>query len=125
MPRITVRGPGGPGVEILLEERALHIGRAPTNDLVLDDPTLSWYHATIRPEGGGWVVEDRKSRNGTWLNGTSLGSPIRLRAGDVITLGATELSFNGDSAAKGREETVPAVHLGPQPGGDSGGSPHR
>jgi len=43
------------------------IGRDPNADISLDDSRVSWAHASLRVEGGTWVLEDRGSTNGTWL----------------------------------------------------------
>jgi ABC-type multidrug transport system ATPase subunit len=48
----------------------LRIGRAPDNDLVLDDPLVSRYHAELRRRPtGGYEIADLGSQNGTFVNG--------------------------------------------------------
>ena len=48
----------------------LRIGRAPDNDLVLDDPLVSRYHAELRKRpAGGYEIADLGSQNGTFVNG--------------------------------------------------------
>jgi hypothetical protein len=88
VPRLIVQGKTVP----LTEER-LRIGRYPNNDVVLDHPTVSAYHAEIvlRPDGRHELV-DRESRNGTRINGNPIRSAI-LRDGDQITLGAITLHY--------------------------------
>jgi ABC-type multidrug transport system ATPase subunit/pSer/pThr/pTyr-binding forkhead associated (FHA) protein len=49
--------------------RSYSLGRDPQGDLVLDDPRVSWHHATIRRGERSWVVEDLGSTNGTFLQG--------------------------------------------------------
>lgn len=87
-PRLMVGGKPFP----LTEER-VRIGRYPNNDLVLDHPTVSAYHAeiTLRSDGRHELV-DRESRNGTRINGTPIRSAV-LRDGDQITLGALSLHY--------------------------------
>ena len=41
------------------------IGRSSECDLVLNQPGMSRKHALIRRAGGGWIIVDQKSRNGT------------------------------------------------------------
>src|SRR6266436_2449153 len=51
--------------------RELTIGRAPGNDVQLDDPAVSRFHAVISPQTGAPpVLRDAGSRYGTWLDGT-------------------------------------------------------
>ena len=45
---------------------AVRLGRAPENDVVIDDGTLSRRHLVLRKDGaGGWTIEDAGSSNGT------------------------------------------------------------
>jgi len=64
------------------------IGRDHTCVVVLDGGDVSRHHATIRRDGPLFVLSDRESRNGTFVNGVALGSqPVCLRLGDVIRIG--------------------------------------
>lgn len=71
----------------------LHIGRAADNGLVIDDPTVSRQHAYLGPRGDGWVLVDKGSVNGTFVNGERLRGPRELAAGDLIELGGVRLVF--------------------------------
>lgn len=81
------------GKNVLLTQDHTRIGRYPNNDIVLDHPTVSAYHAEIalRPDGRHELM-DRESRNGTRINGTPIRSAV-LRDGDQITLGAITLHY--------------------------------
>jgi pSer/pThr/pTyr-binding forkhead associated (FHA) protein len=64
------------------------IGRDPTNDLVIDIPTVSKSHCVlVKPHGSPWYVIDCKSSNGTQVDGKPIapGKPIQLRDGSKIT----------------------------------------
>jgi hypothetical protein len=77
------------GRELLLAGD-LSIGRAATNDLVIDDPTVSRHHAELnRCLEGGWLIEDHGSFNGTFVNGMRLAQRVHaaLRHGDRLCLG--------------------------------------
>jgi tetratricopeptide (TPR) repeat protein len=52
-----------------LGEAPLRIGRAPENELILEDrdKQVSRTHAVIRFERGRYVVQDLKSQNGVWI----------------------------------------------------------
>jgi hypothetical protein len=67
------------------------IGRALDNDVVLDDRSVSRYHAQIRAERGGLIVVDLQSTNGTFLNGRRVAGEARLKDGDSLTIGRAPL----------------------------------
>lgn len=75
---------------------AVRLGRAPENDLVIDDGTLSRRHLVLRKDGaGGWTIEDAGSSNGTTINGFRLGrAPTRIAPGARIEAGAVRLTFH-------------------------------
>lgn len=63
------------------------LGRAPTNAIVLGDIFCSQEHALIARRGGQWWLEDRRSSNGTRLNGEPVSEPVVLSSGDTIGIG--------------------------------------
>ena len=67
------------------------IGRAPGNTVVLSDDFVSNEHALLMLRGQQWWVEDLNSRNGTFLNGVQLEDATIVSAGDLLTIGQTEL----------------------------------
>lgn len=76
------------GTEVMLEGWIM-IGRAPTSDLVLDDPFVSQTHARVVPRGQLHFVEDLGSTNGTFVNGrevieAQLMLDTELRIGETI-----------------------------------------
>ncbi len=72
--------------EIPVGSRAIGIGRAPDNDLLIDNLAVSSYHARIYPEAGQLVIEDLNSMNGTFVNGQRVERSM-LRDGDDIVVG--------------------------------------
>jgi pSer/pThr/pTyr-binding forkhead associated (FHA) protein len=64
----------------------LSIGRLPTNDLVIDDRSVSKQHARVGFENGQWVIEDCNSSNGIKLNGAPVQRAI-LNPNDEIQFG--------------------------------------
>ena len=70
-----------------LREGAAHIvGRAPTSDVPVIDPTISRRHAELETADGAVVVRDLGSSNGTFVNGTRV-QTAPLRMGDIVTFG--------------------------------------
>lgn len=90
----AIGGPGG-GTSATLVDGFL-IGRAPQCHLVIEEDSVSREHAAIHhsPEAG-WVVADRSSSNGTWLNGRRIDQPTALRQGDTLQIGASRFRFEG------------------------------
>lgn len=78
------------------------IGRLPSCDLVLGDPSVSRQHARIRATDGRCFVEDTGSRFGTYLNGQRLAAETEVAAGDTLQMG--EVTFT-------LEQHVPETEL--------------
>jgi len=58
--------------------------------------------------GGRYVVEDKGSRNGTYLNGQRLTGPAALRSGDHLVIGSVKLTFLDEEHA-----AVPSAPVSP------------
>ncbi len=69
-------------------------GRDPDVDLTLDDPGVSRRHASLRAEGQTAIVTDLDSSNGTFVNGEPVTTPLRLRGGDRVQIGASTLEID-------------------------------
>ena len=76
-------------------ERA-SVGRSPDTDLALSwDEQVSTIHAELTRLGEDWLlVDDGLSRNGSFVNGERLDGRRRLRDGDRLRFGATEVAFH-------------------------------
>jgi len=61
-------------------------------DLVIGDDFASSRHARFHVAHGLWYVEDRRSTNGTWLNGRRIHGPQRVKKGDKIRIGHTVIT---------------------------------
>lgn len=70
------------------------IGRSGDNNLVLPDLLISRHHAVLQcNEDGGFYLSDLISTNGSFVNGCRVIVPVRLRHGDRIKFGNTNLAF--------------------------------
>ncbi|HEV8662435.1 MAG TPA: FHA domain-containing protein [Candidatus Methylomirabilis sp.] len=93
------------------------IGRAPGNDLVIENAGVSRLHAVIRFEGQGFVLEDQRSANGTFLNRERVTTQA-LRDGNEIGILKHRLIFRCgaarevEAAAPGRPSPPVTVHVG-------------
>jgi pSer/pThr/pTyr-binding forkhead associated (FHA) protein len=72
--------------EVPLGTRPVTIGRAPDNDLAIDNLAMSNYHARVYSEAGHLVIEDLNSLNGTFVNDMRI-ERVTLRDGDTIQVG--------------------------------------
>jgi HD-GYP domain-containing protein (c-di-GMP phosphodiesterase class II)/pSer/pThr/pTyr-binding forkhead associated (FHA) protein len=74
-----------------LTRRKFTIGRDTTCDIVLNDPKVSRIHAEILFENEGWVLADKNSTNGSFINGERITRKC-LTPGDAIMVGNSRLS---------------------------------
>jgi len=81
------------GVEVgrvfSLTEAVNTLGRADECNVRLSDDGLSRIHAQIVRVAGNWMLTDKGSTNGTYLNDVRVQSPSRLKDGDRVQIGAT------------------------------------
>ncbi len=87
--------------------RALTIGRAAECDIVVSDVLASRQHATLVQTPLGTEIRDN-SINGTFVNGTRVGSAI-LTDDDVVTIGNVDLVFRDGTLT---ERSDAATHTG-------------
>ena len=85
---LTHREADDPLQKWFIRQDVFLIGRYEPADLVLDLPRISRSHAQIERQTQGYFLNDLNSRNGTFVNGVSIGeTPQRLQDGDEIVLG--------------------------------------
>lgn len=82
------------GERVLLDGTAITVGRSSDNTITTVDERISRSHARFEQIGGGWVVVDLDSANGTRVDASRIrpGSPIPVTAGMVIGIGPLDLS---------------------------------
>jgi putative nucleotidyltransferase with HDIG domain len=109
---IRLRGMNGPLKGRLWEAtELLRIGRLEALEIVLDDSSVSRYHAEVRATDRGWRVRDLGSTNGTRLNGVRLSNgqwPLRTK--DLLQFG--EVSVVVEAVMDGEPEPDPAQSAG-------------
>lgn len=74
--------------------RELKIGRLPSNDIVLNEPTVSKYHAILRIDQAGVTLIDLNSTNGTFVNGNRVEDSVQLNELDIVKLGLVLFDWN-------------------------------
>jgi hypothetical protein len=99
------------GTRFAIGGKPITFGRGPENDVVLTDPAASRFHAELRREAAAYVLYDRGSSNGTWVNGTAVTSRT-LRPGDEITIGDEVFRFeSADPRTTVRGATISAADI--------------
>ena len=70
----------------------LTIGRAPTNDIQINNPGVSAHHARLVTNNEQFILEDLDSRNGTYVNLDRITRKV-LQNGDTINFPNCKLKF--------------------------------
>jgi two-component system cell cycle sensor histidine kinase/response regulator CckA len=95
-----------------LTSETAFIGRSPDNDIHINDPSISRKHAKIIKKGKRFVIEDLKSHNGTWVNGSAIepGNEYEVDEGLPVKMGKTLFSL-GKRYSEGKAITHYSIDL--------------
>lgn len=74
------------------------IGRGPECAVRLSSGGVSRVHARLRVRADGVLLDDRDSKNGTWVNGARITKPVALEEGDEVVVGDHRLLFRSSAA---------------------------
>jgi len=103
MARLIITHQGTVIKEYDLSKEKVTVGRKPSNDIVLDDPTVSGVHAAFLHMQHTYI-EDMNSTNGIKLNDKKI-NKRQLNHGDIVKIGQHEFKFI-DDAVQDFESTV-------------------
>jgi pSer/pThr/pTyr-binding forkhead associated (FHA) protein len=101
------------GSIFLLKKKENKCGRAETNDLVLNDSSVSSEHCIFIRNDTSYTVHDVGSTNGTLVNNEAITAKL-LKNKDVITVGKVELLYDDvglDHQDSKLEQTSVAIDL--------------
>ena len=93
--------------EHVLMRAVVSLGRHSDNDIVLNDLSLSRFHARIERRGDRYVVVDLGSQNGVHLNGVRISGEAAIRPGDRIGMGRFVGVFNEGADRRVRASDPP------------------
>jgi pSer/pThr/pTyr-binding forkhead associated (FHA) protein len=85
------------GVGLIMRELGgdcVTIGRAPSNHIVVNHPSVSAEHAVLVRTDGSYSLKDLNSANGTQINGDGV-TDAELKDGDTIRFGSVTAIFAG------------------------------
>ena len=100
--RLIVMPPSGAEKSVVLGVPHVRIGAGSSNDMVIDDPHASRFHAELRKTDEGWLLRDLGSLNGTRVGDVAVKEGL-LHSGATITVGETRIKFLAD---EGRAEEI-------------------
>ena len=93
MAKIFMTVKGGRSKEIQIVSDSTLIGREQVNHIQIDNLEVSRFHAEIHRQGLCYSIEDKRSTNGTRLNGAPLKETSALNHNDKIVIGHCTLVF--------------------------------
>ena len=94
----TVGDSSPSAVHSILRSVTIAIGRAPENDLVVDDMLVSRHHAELHGDSvEGYELADVGSHHGTFVNGERIRGKAHLEQLDVIAVGRARFRLVGDT----------------------------
>jgi len=73
---------------VALREGVNILGRAADGVIGFNAPTVSRHHARLTIRGARAVIEDLRSKNGTWVGLAPVSAPTPVRPGDEVRLGS-------------------------------------
>jgi pSer/pThr/pTyr-binding forkhead associated (FHA) protein len=91
MARFIVSSPDGKKEILELNKFVTTIGRGDANDLVLNDSSVSRFHAVVKIQNHGVLIADRSSTNGVVINGQKIHQATELKSGESAVIGRYEL----------------------------------
>jgi adenylate cyclase len=91
MARLIISSPDGKNGILELNKPLITVGRGNANDLVLNDASVSRFHAVFKLRDNSIFVADRGSTNGIVLNDEKISKETELKNGDVALLGLYRL----------------------------------
>ncbi|MCC6213625.1 MAG: FHA domain-containing protein [Polyangiaceae bacterium] len=127
--KLSIEDDQGNTTVVNLVREEYGVGRAEENTIRLTERNISRKHARLRQRDGAWVIDDRESYNGVWVNGVRISGPERLSDGDLVQLGDYRLEVIDEEArrqAAAPRQTLIGAHdrlvmvAGPAPGTELG-----
>jgi hypothetical protein len=87
--------PDGKTREYPLDQPSISIGRAPGNELLIEETSISRRHARLSVESGRLMIEDSGSANGTFIGSQRLepNTPSLVSEDQIVHLGDVEVKY--------------------------------
>jgi pSer/pThr/pTyr-binding forkhead associated (FHA) protein len=111
-PHLVVRE-NGISRDVGLDSASIVIGRDAVCQVKIESKRASRRHAEVRREGGGYMLVDLDSANGTQLNGQPLKGQRKLADGDMIAIGEALIIFKSPLPVSPQRSAPPAASRRP------------
>ncbi|MFO0661403.1 MAG: FHA domain-containing protein [Polyangiaceae bacterium] len=99
--KLTIEDEEGKRHLVELSRDEYMVGRDQKSTLRLTERNISRHHMRLRRHGEGWVIDDLRSYNGTYVNGHRVVGSAHLNHGDLIQIGDYRLYLHQDVAVGG------------------------
>jgi transcriptional regulator with GAF, ATPase, and Fis domain len=109
-PRLVSEGGVSSGSVYVLPEGKVSLGRDPSNQIVVDDASVSRHHCLFNRVAGQVSVTDLGSLNGTTVNGVSVSKRLLL-GGDQVVAGDAHFLFLSEDKGDEDARFLSAVQL--------------
>ena len=110
MAKIIIHNDQNGAEELVLTEGTVTIGRTKDNDIQVDDPAVSAYHAKLVSFFKPTYIQDLRSTNGTYVNGVRI-MEHTLEHGDIITIGKHNIYFSKESGFASQPDPDHTIEL--------------
>jgi|GEM_PF-1550404 len=98
--------------EVSLSAGITTIGRLDSNDIQIDNLSVSGNHAQILQQQGLYILQDNESTNGTAVNGKRITAAHTLQDGDIIAISKHTLKFSEEASSKpGTSQQASGQHI--------------
>ena len=96
---LTLVGTVGNKTEYALSSVLVTIGSDPSNEVVINESTVSPRHAKVVRRRGIFEIRDLGWTNGTFVNGRQADSPVRIQTGDEIRFGGVRFDVRQEGGS--------------------------
>jgi pSer/pThr/pTyr-binding forkhead associated (FHA) protein len=111
MAKVTVMFGSDPQGEFTLTKDEMRVGRATDCEIVVDNLGVSRHHCSLVRDGDGWVVVDKGSNNGTFVQGQRI-TRYTLKHQDRVVMGKHSLLYDAHGQADPIDKRKTAAGMG-------------
>lgn len=111
---LKLKASDGTYLNYTLDKPVTTLGRSKTNDIVIDDTSISRLHVRIENRNGQYFVIDNNSSNGTYLNRRKV-TTAPLQDGDTLIAGQIQFHFSHKVIGGMKTQALPLMDAAESP----------